>query len=279
MQTAFSVIFFFIVSTLCSQTQIAEPLIYRASYELTYKPDSTNPEDVKKEEFLLYRGNNLSLFASKGRILRDSLAANIKLNGMGTIDISERAAMTKTNFNYVIYKGFPEDRISYTYKIIRDHLRYEEELDLFSWEILPETKELQGFSAQKATTTYAGRDYVAWFTSEIPIPDGPYKFNGLPGLILEVADTQQHYVFTLTGFEKYKDPLSVELKASDFIKTDKKKLLALKKEYALNPFAALERSNTAEKTVTINFKEGQKEKLLKEAKEKVARENNPIELN
>jgi len=158
-------------------------------------------------------------------------------------------------------------------------LRYEKDLDLFSWEILPETREVQGFSAQKATTTYAGRDYVAWFTSEIPIPDGPYKFNGLPGLILEVADTQQHYVFTLTGFEEYKTSLSVELKVSDFIKTDKKKLLALKKEYALNPFAVLERSNTAEKTVTINFKEGQKEKLLKENKEKVARENNPIELN
>jgi GLPGLI family protein len=279
MQTVFLVIFSFIVYTLSGQTQIAEPLTYRASYELAYKPDSTNLEDVKKEEFLLYSWSNLSLFASKGRILQDSLAADIKLKGMGTIDISERAAMTRTNFNYVIYKGFPEGKISSTYKILRDHLRYEEDLDLFSWEILPETREVKGFSAQKATTTYAGRDYVAWFTSEIPIPDGPYKFNGLPGLILEVTDTQQHYVFTLIGFEEYKTPLSVELKASDFIKTDKKKLLALKKEYALNPFAVLERSNTAEKTVTINFKEGQKEKLLKEYKEKVARENNPIELN
>lgn len=278
MQTVLIIIFSFIFCTLTGQSRIEDPIQYRAIYELTYQPDSTNTKDVRKEEFLLYRGNELSLFGSKGRILQDSLKANVSLNGMGTINFEERAANTKTDFEYVIFKGFPEGKISYTYKIIRDHLRYEEDLGRFSWEILPDVKKIKGYTAQKAKTSFKGRDYIAWFTSEIPISDGPYKFNGLPGLILEISDTQQHYNFVLTNFEKFKNPVLVGLYSSDFIKTDKEKLLELKKEYALNPFAVLERSNTADKNVTIKFQKGQKEKLLQEYKDKVAKENNPIEL-
>lgn len=277
MQTALSLLFCFMYSAILGQS-VDDTFEYRAIYELTYHPDSTNLEDVRKEEFLLYRGNKLSIFASKGRIMRDSLTANTSLQGMGTINVAERAAKTKTDFGYVIFKDFPEGKISYTYKILRDHLRYEENRDLFSWEILPETKEMSGYAAQKAITSFGGRDYVAWFTPEIPISDGPYKFHGLPGLILEIGDTQQHYNFTLTIFESFKNPSLVELHASDYIITNKKKLLELKKEYALNPFAVLERNNTADRNVTIKFQKGQKEKLLQEYKDKVDKENNPIEL-
>ena len=36
-----------------------------------------------------------------------------------------------------------------------------------------DSKEFMNYTVHKATTTYAGRDYEAWFT-EIPINDGPY---------------------------------------------------------------------------------------------------------
>lgn len=57
-----------------------------------------------------------------------------------------------------------------------------------SWKILEETRELSGFLVHKATTKFRGRNYIAWYTPEIPLPYGPWKFNGLPGLILEVYD-------------------------------------------------------------------------------------------
>ena len=47
-----------------------------------------------------------------------------------------------------------------------------------------------------------GRNYHAWFAPEIPLNEGPWKFNGLPGLILEVYDTQDHYHFTLIGMQQ-----------------------------------------------------------------------------
>lgn len=268
----------FLDNNVHAQETISTNLNYKATYELTFQPDSTDVSSVKKENVILFIGEDLSVFASEGRILKDSLSAKTSIEGVRNMNFEERANRTKTDFNYVIYKGFPEEKTSYNYKIIRDNFRYEEELNQFSWEILPDTKEIKGYIAQKARTHFAGRNYTGYFTTEIPISEGPYKFNGLPGLILEIEDDKGHYNFKLISFERYNKPVPIEVKESDYIKTGKDKLQELKKEFALNPFAVLERSNSATKKVTIQFKDGQKEELLKKAKEEYLKKNNPIEL-
>lgn len=59
----------------------------------------------------------------------------------------------------------------------------------FNWEITNETKQIGKYTCHKATTkNFRGRNYEAWFTYDIPVPTGPWKFHGLPGLILEVHD-------------------------------------------------------------------------------------------
>jgi GLPGLI family protein len=70
------------------------------------------------------------------------------------------------------------------------------------WKITSESKQVEGYSCQKASTHYRGRNYIAWFDPEIPISDGPYQFNGLPGLIISVYDTREHYRFDLVRLEK-----------------------------------------------------------------------------
>ncbi|MBZ9632376.1 GLPGLI family protein [Salegentibacter sp. LM13S] len=278
MQTFLLVILSLIFSSAFAQNQkIEDQIKYKATYELTYSPDSTNIQDLKSEDFNLYLGNKVSIFASMGRTMSDSLKMNLQGRDIGSMDFEERAKRTKTEFEGVIYKGFPEEKISYTYKIIRDQLRYEEDLSQFDWEILSENRTIQGYKVQKAATTFSGRDYIAWFTSEIPISDGPYKFNGLPGLIFEISDTENHYRYSLKSFEKLNNTDPVALETSNFIKSDKEEVLKRIKEYKLNPFAVLERNNTPDRKVTIGFKDGQKEKLLRDYKEKLEKQNNPIE--
>ncbi|GGW92004.1 GLPGLI family protein [Salegentibacter mishustinae] len=279
MQTFLLIIFSLVFSSAFAQNkEIEDQIKYKAIYELTYAPDSTDINELKTEDFNLFLGNKVSIFASRGRTMSDSLKMNLQGRDIGSMDFEERAKRTKTEFESVIYKGFPEEKISYSYKILRDNLRYEEDLNQFSWEILPENKLIEGYQSQKATTTFAGRNYIAWFTSEIPISEGPYKFNGLPGLILEISDVQNHYNYKLKSFEKFKNPASVELKVSHFIKSDKKEILESIKEYKLDPFAVVERNNTPEKNITFGFQPGEKEKLLRENKEKLEKRNNPIEL-
>lgn len=60
------------------------------------------------------------------------------------------------------------------------------------WELLDETKMFKGMQVQKAVTNFRGRSYTAWFNPAIPIPDGPWKYRGLPGLIVEIYDEKKH---------------------------------------------------------------------------------------
>ncbi|MEC5395780.1 GLPGLI family protein [Bergeyella sp. RCAD1439] len=69
--------------------------------------------------------------------------------------------------------------------------------DAMDWEVTSVTKKSpENLILQKARTHFGGRDWEAWFAKEIPVMEGPYKFNGLPGLIYEIYDTEQkfHYV-------------------------------------------------------------------------------------
>ena len=60
-------------------------------------------------------------------------------------------------------------------------------LSKFSWKLESETKEILGYKCNLATTIFRGRKYSAFYTSKINISDGPWKFYGLPGLILSIS--------------------------------------------------------------------------------------------
>ena len=63
------------------------------------------------------------------------------------------------------------------------------------WKILSEKTKIGEFEAQKAVTEFAGRKWTAWFYRGIAFQDGPYKFRGLPGLIVKLEDATQSHVF------------------------------------------------------------------------------------
>lgn len=68
------------------------------------------------------------------------------------------------------------------------------------WEIQRESKNIKGYLCQKATGHFRGRDYEVWYTNEIPVEFGPWKFNGLPGLIVEVRERDNHVHIKLNSF-------------------------------------------------------------------------------
>ena len=99
---------------------------------------------------------------------------------------------------------------------------YEEPFDNFIWQITSETDTIHDYVCQKAICDFGGRTWEAWFTMEIPISDGPYKFCGLPGLIINIADTQDHYSYKFLSIEKPSEPMMIYEVVEDRVKTTKK---------------------------------------------------------
>ena len=270
----FLIIFCFVQQQIIAQKTVEGEFKYKATYELTYQPDSTDVESSRSEAMVLYLGDKVSRFSSLGKAVGDSLLQNRDKSRKSMAGFARiRSQIPKTKFDYVIFKGIPEEKISYTREVVKDNFQYVQDLDLLDWEIHPESKDIAGYRAQKATTSFAGRNYVAWFTSEIPLPDGPYKFNGLPGLILEISDLKEHYQFKLTDFRILKDPVKFKFVAKDYIRTTEEKLLNIIDEYNQDPFAAMGRHG-----ITFGFEPGQKERMMRERREQLKSDNNPIEL-
>lgn len=85
--------------------------------------------------------------------------------------------------------------------------RYEEKWSGQEWTLEEDTASFLGHSCQKATCRWRGRDYVAWFAPDIPIRRGPWKFGGLPGLIMKIHDVDSLYVFEVVAIEKGNFPI------------------------------------------------------------------------
>lgn len=71
----------------------------------------------------------------------------------------------------------------------------------FDWKFSDETKTIQNFECTKATVDFRGRQYIVWFTTDIPVSFGPWKFHGLPGLILEVYDVDHLFEWSATKIQ------------------------------------------------------------------------------
>ena len=94
----------------------------------------------------------------------------------------------------------------------------DEKISPQQWQFMEEEEtEILGYLCQKAVCRFQGRNYTAWFTLDIPINDGPYKFYGLPGLILKIEDSEKLFQFTAIGLEQLTNVEIVSDHKKDFI--------------------------------------------------------------
>jgi GLPGLI family protein len=115
--------------------------------------------------------------------------------------------------------------------------QYSEEIPEQTWNLLDDTLTIVGYLCQKATCSFRGRDYIAWFATEIPISNGPWKFGGLPGLILKIYDTDDFYTWECIGIEYYQ--VKYFIKKYNYVnykKMNRKELIKLLKKIHENYF-------------------------------------------
>lgn len=170
-------------------------------YELVWKEDSLNLNDVKKEKFILQVKQGESCFQSmKLYDFSQNLIDFEKTIKSGGVIGSRAVNNIRPVFNYRIYKSAASLKVEES--MMRKWYTYPMDFDTGGWEIHAEQDSVAGYWSQKATIDHNGRSFVAWFANTIPVPDGPYVFHGLPGLIVQLYDTQLHYTFTLTAIDE-----------------------------------------------------------------------------
>lgn len=173
----------------------------RFSYLYQFVADSTNQADVKSEMMLLDVLPKFSKFYSEVVFKSDSTAmAILEKEAAATGSINVRSDMRKGFVRIVIIKKSPDFKTFLITKIGRTNLKVADDRKMI-WKILPEKSKAGEFITQKAETEIYGRKWTAWFTTEIPIQDGPYKFHGLPGLIVRIEDKTKSHSFFLTGIK------------------------------------------------------------------------------
>lgn len=165
---------------------------FKSDYAATYQMEYTYYDKSDNEQFILFMDtkNDKSFFTSSTNFSMDSLSQlnPTEMNPYGT-DFTEIVLRDKSNFS--VFDKAKDVKIAYQEK---------EEL---KWDILNNTKKTEsGNSLQLAKTKAYGRTWYAWFSKDIPINAGPYKFRGLPGFIVSMYDEKKEIIFTLQQFKK-----------------------------------------------------------------------------
>lgn len=170
-------------------------------YNYQFVSDTLKKDVVTNEIFVLdfYSKEQRSIFTGLKHIISDSLMAeNSKKGVMSFPDKSMKIGyiVEKINNGNLMYLYTSDHMVSSPVKV-RDERK-------MNWKISNEQINILGYLAQKATIFFAGREWTAWFTSEISVQDGPYKFYGLPGLILKISDKTNTHSFEIMSVKKLK---------------------------------------------------------------------------
>ena len=201
-----------------------EKYTQKISYDLNVKVSENNHIN---EEMVLLLNQNESVYTSQNKIKNDSVKRyyliNKDLQGFQSYILNNDK---KNLINYFIWKKNSD----YIYQIKSGLkiVQYKNSLPQLNWQIINNSsEEILGYKVQKAETVYEGKKYYAWFSTEIPINNGPFVFNGLPGLILKIQNEDSSYVITAKGIknesnlfpELEKGKKVIETKKENFYKT------------------------------------------------------------
>ncbi|MCC3217242.1 GLPGLI family protein [Chryseobacterium sp. X308] len=194
--------------------------VNRFFYEYKFIPDSNNKEDVKTEMMMLDIDKNGSSYYSRDKFVADStgkaeLEKQLKA-GSGNISINKRERPGQVS--YKVTKQYPDFKTYLFRSISTDKYKIKEDQKP-EWKILPEKQKIGAYQAQKATASFGGREWIAWFTTDLPFQDGPYVFYGLPGLIVKIEDTTGSHIMTMIGNKTINTPAAdSEMQMPDHVK-------------------------------------------------------------
>ena len=171
----------------------------KVTYALRIVPDPRQKDYVYEDIQVLEVGTEVVKSYSYLLFQQDSTGTALVAKGAESVPQLQKAVLPMD-----VYRYAKKQQVEVIYRTILSGpvYRYVEPMEQMTWTIQPDEKTILGYMCRKAVTTFRGRTYTAWFTMDIPTPYGPYKFGGLPGLILSISDADEEYSWNCIGIKK-----------------------------------------------------------------------------
>lgn len=262
----------FILSFFLSKAQT-----HRFIYDVEYKKDSTQ-NSITKENYHLDIESKIVKYYPRDFYIGDSLVTN-------NLPITDGS---KFNTSHIITHQLGSADHNY-YDVLENVVLKLSSKNTQNWKLTNEKKKVKDLNMQKATTNWGGRNWTAWFTTDIPFQEGPYKFHGLPGLITELYDDKNNYKFELVKTQKIANPqgnMYIDYMVKSSVAVDDKKYKDSKLKYYDSPVnylrnATQQTRSNEEFFLNDGTKVGQNNsrEVNERLKEKIRKYNNPIELD
>jgi GLPGLI family protein len=172
-------------------------------YKFIYVRDTNNRTLPLTENMVLFVGKTSSSYKSYDRQLQNELFRRqmqeaITNSADGNIRLDRHVTGSGTEY----YQFINNKKLVRKETVMMDSYIIDEVLPVLNWHISGDKANFGELHCQKATCHFKGRDYTAWFCPDLPVHAGPWKLNGLPGVIVEAYDAKKEVVFKFDRVEK-----------------------------------------------------------------------------
>ena len=189
-----------------------KPLI-KVRYSFIHIQNTTQRNKPYTENMLLLAGRNASLYTSYDRmeqVVGMSLQREeMEKSGFTGQQINDRyraQQQQQPQFSSTDYYFFArEHKCFFRSDICLNGCLVEDQAEKIDWKVVKDTMSIIGVPCQKAVAHFKGRNWIAWFDPALPLSCGPWKLNGLPGLILEAYDDKKEVQFKFESMSTVKE--------------------------------------------------------------------------
>ncbi|MBS1525832.1 MAG: GLPGLI family protein [Bacteroidetes bacterium] len=172
-------------------------------YKFSWVQDTANRAHPYTENMVLYIGKSAGAYRSYDAVVykaqfKKAFAEAAAASPDGRPMINRRGVGTPTEY----YQYPNEQKLVTKEDLFVNSYAITGPMPAIDWKTSDDTATFGGLHCQKATGHFKGRDYIAWFCPDLPVHTGPWKLNGLPGVIVDARDAKNEVVFQFDGVEK-----------------------------------------------------------------------------
>jgi GLPGLI family protein len=172
-------------------------------YKFTHVRDTTDRAHPYTENMVLLIGKTASVYKSYDGMMADEQFRKAYIKAAanspdGHMDINRSGAGLRPQYYQYPYA---QKLLTKDYVLVTEYL-IAGPMPAIDWKISGDTATFGGLHCQKAAGHFKGRDYIVWFCPDLPVHTGPWKLNGLPGVIVDACDTKNEVIFQFDGVER-----------------------------------------------------------------------------